>query len=75
MLISLETKSTHSIYIQAFKTCGCINLCYVCPRKARNNWFESDYNISNLCDNKNVKFHCFNKTQPLGTSPGQHVLL
>ncbi len=28
-------------------------------------------NINSLCDNKNVKIHCFNlcKKQPLGTSP------
>ncbi len=70
MLISLETKSTPS-YTQAFKTCRCANVHYVCPRTGKNSWFQSDHNISNLCDNKNVKFHCFNpcKKQPLGTSP------
>ncbi len=30
------------------------------------------YNINNLCDNKNVRFYCFNrrKKQPLGTCLG-----
>ncbi len=70
MLISLETKST-PLYIHAFKTCRCTNMHYACPWNAKNNWFESDYNINILCDNKNVKFHCFNprKKQPLRPFP------
>ncbi len=61
MLISSETKSTSS-YTQYLKL-GVLMLT-VCA-------LETDYNIINLCDNKNVKFHCFNprKTQPLGISP------
>ncbi len=54
-----ETKSTPS-YTQLFKTCRCANAHYVFHRTDKNNWFESDYNIRNLCDNTNVKFHCFN---------------
>ncbi len=68
---SLLAKSTQW-YAQVFKPCRYVNVCHVCPRKARNNWFETDSNINNLCDNKNVKFHCFNsyKTQPLEASVG-----
>ncbi len=70
MLISLVTKNTPS-YTQGFRICRCTNVHYVWPRKGRNSWFERDYNINNLCDNKNDKFHCFHphKKQPLGTSP------
>ncbi len=75
MLISLDTKSTPS-YTQTFKTCRCANVQHVCPKTGRNSLFESDYNISNLCDNKNVKLHCVNprKKQPLGTSTWSEVM-
>ncbi len=46
-------------YTQSVRTCRCARVRYVCHRTCRNSWFERDYNISNLCDNKKDQIPLF----------------